>query len=329
MRVIGPILAIGIIVASFETSARGQGRVIPEADRWVKLGTRIEPLPPGEGGQLTVAAPAVLCAADRLLEVRFYPWPAVEQVVVRIPAPLSSCRWVFEGMAEGEYDATIQIQQTGDILGTARGRVIRGAQASMNIEPLDVEVEGIISFRESRDGNGTTDQMDRAAMDGLRVHFSLASPPHYDWTVPLAADGSYRVKLGGLEPTTDVCVTLVRPNAMNAVWLKCTKFGPGHQRFDLSDVHVPPGLIRIEVPADSGAAFADVARIEVGTLGKQSDAYMTSFKRLRGFRGEFMAEPRDYDVTIKAADGRTVLVSTRVAVSADRPITDLKLELPR
>ena len=45
--------------------------VIPDADRYIKLGTRLPELPPGEGGELRVVAPKEWCRdATYILEVR-------------------------------------------------------------------------------------------------------------------------------------------------------------------------------------------------------------------------------------------------------------------
>ena len=91
---------------------------IPDADRFIKLGTRIAPLRAGEGGQLTLTAPAALCTdARHLLEVRFFPNPGREMPVVRMFTGPSPCRWDFDAMAAGYYAAIIQEADDGRAVG--------------------------------------------------------------------------------------------------------------------------------------------------------------------------------------------------------------------
>src|SRR5262245_64258250 len=100
-------LCVGCLMSFIAGRAAAQP-VIPDADRYIKLGTRLPELPPGEGGELRVVAPQQSYrSADYILEVRGYFQPATQMPVVRLPAGPSECAWQFDRMPVGLYEAVV------------------------------------------------------------------------------------------------------------------------------------------------------------------------------------------------------------------------------
>src|SRR5437867_8814673 len=99
---------LALLVCESVVPAAGQA-VILDADRYIKIGTRIPELPAGEGGDLQIDAPQEFCRDARyLLEVRlFSDGPPLQSPVVRVAAGPSACTWLFERMPVGNYEALI------------------------------------------------------------------------------------------------------------------------------------------------------------------------------------------------------------------------------
>jgi hypothetical protein len=314
-------VALAIVTLGIAAEAAQFPRV-PESERWVKLGTRLPPLPAGEGGLLRVHAPKEFCGGGHLLQVVFQPQPGVYQPVVRLPAQPAECHWDFDGLAEGDYTATIQLLKTEEIVATAGAHVMRGGAVSMVMEPTNVEIEGVVTFA-SAEGKPLADA--RLVAD-LQIKVNLNQAPSYEWLVPLAADGSYHVSIGGFLPPNDACIRVVRRLAMNFVSLKCEPFTPGLHRLDATAV-LPPGLIHVTVAADDSTAPYTFVTVSIGRSGTGVAEFLTSFKGQRGYEGEFMADYRPYEIMVMSADRKTRLASASVTPSAEQPVHDVKLTI--
>ena len=128
-------------------SGSTDGQIRRHPDDATTFGTRIAPLPPGEGGQLIVSAPAVLCAdGGHLLDISYSPAPGFGPgTVIHIPAGPSSCVWDFDGLAAGDYWGAIEHQPDGHILATARAQVVRGATQVISLTMVAAEIEGFLT----------------------------------------------------------------------------------------------------------------------------------------------------------------------------------------
>jgi hypothetical protein len=155
------------------------------------------------------------------------------------------------------------------------------------------------------------------------------------WTTPLNADGSYRIRLGGLDREDQVCVS-AQPSGRNgaepaeplgSVHLKCARFVHGLQRLDVDDVHLPPGIVRIEVPASDDAAFDAFATLAVSAAGSSSPSILTGFKLLRGVRGEYFSDFRAHEFLVMSHDRQRVLASSRITLSTERPVRTVTLTI--
>ena len=291
---------------------------IPDADRFIKLGTRIAPLRAGEGGQLTLTAPAALCTdARHLLEVRFFSNPGREMPVVRMFTGPSPCRWDFDAMAAGYYAAVIQEANDGPVVAQARGQVWQGVTTEMTLASSDVEVEGRIAGELSVPG-------------GVRLAFETngSMGGRTRWIAPLNVDGTYRVKLTGHDLNDPICV-YAEPSGLhgaepattqNRVLIKCARFSNGPQRFDVDDVHLPPGIVRIEVPPVENAAFDTFADLTVSIAGTPGPTILHGFKLLRGLYAEYFCDYRERQFAVVSHGGAEVLASSRLTLSPERPL---------
>src|SRR5262245_51292168 len=134
---------------------------VADADRFIKLGTRLPLMEPGEGGQVRVRAWPELCKDDRyIVEVRLVVRPG-ENVpllnirsdspgvlpVVRLPAGPSPCDWTFDDLPEGLYSASLQRRGSERVIATAGGTLTRGASLLMTLESAEATVEGRITLK--------------------------------------------------------------------------------------------------------------------------------------------------------------------------------------
>jgi hypothetical protein len=238
------LVVVGCVVLA---SGSTDGQIRRHPDDATTLGTRIAPLPPGEGGQLIVSAPAVVCAdGGHLLDISYSPGPGLGPgTVIHIPAGPSSCVWDFDGLAAGDYWGAIEHQPDGQILATARAQVVRGAAQVMSLTMVAAEIEGILTV------NGLPPP------EGVRLMFGPTSRPGLAWNAPFDAYGAYRVTLDASGDQT-TCARLERVTPLNASGPKCARFAPGLQRFDL-DFTMPSGVIGIEVlPNGAGLVISAV-----------------------------------------------------------------------
>jgi hypothetical protein len=148
------------------------------------------------------------------------------------------------------------------------------------------------------------------------------------WTSPLSADGSYRVKLTGTERDDQVCIR-AEPSGLNglesaepgsSVLLKCATFLQGLQRLDIENVHLPLGIIRVDIPPVDGAAPDLFADLTVSIIGIPGSRILRGFKVLRGFRGEYFSDFREQEFTVASKDRKTVFASSRITLSAEQPV---------
>jgi hypothetical protein len=313
--VVAILLLLG--VASPRSALYSQSRA-QDADQFIQLGKRLPTLPPGEGGDLLVTAPAEFCT-DAAHELRLNYFPDVPggpvQLVLRQLAGPSRCQWTFDGFAEGNYEAVIQVQRDGRIVAMAQGQVWRGGTAVMTLASAAVEIEGRVT------------EHGVPMPEGLSLVFRSNPGVEQDqWTAPLDGTGAYRVII----PTDKrVCVQLQRTaQPLNSFGLWCRAFASGLQRFDIDDLHVPPGVLRIDVSPrtpvtdDWPDAFA---RIHITKVG-ESGPWITTFKVVRGLRGDYFAQGYgDFLIDITSREGKSVMASSRITLSPEQPVADFKL----
>jgi hypothetical protein len=186
-----PTLAVALV---FLTVGHAVAQ-IADAERYIRLGTRLPELPPGRGGQLRVTAPPEWCRdSNHLLEVRLFPTVVIMQPVVRIPAGPSACDWTFEGLPAGVYGAVIQVQRDERIVATGHGTVWKGAATLMPLS-AQTEIEGRLTAREPLSAR-------------LRLQFTPSGSfgEWNRWDATVSSDGSYHVTLGDVETNTRVCI---------------------------------------------------------------------------------------------------------------------------
>src|SRR5678815_3524790 len=120
MRSRAAIVCLGMILCAGAGRVSAQA-VIPEADRYIKLGTRIPEVASGEGGELRIVAEPRWCRdATYVLEVRLLLATAVKPVV-RLSAGPSDCTWLFERMPVGRYEALIVTPREERIVANGHG----------------------------------------------------------------------------------------------------------------------------------------------------------------------------------------------------------------
>jgi hypothetical protein len=300
-----------LIMLVVPSPSNGFSSQMPEADLYIKLGTRVPPLPPGEGGDVFVTAPAEFCTdATHELQLKHFPNRSSSGgPVLRLLAGPSRCQWEFDGLPEGPYEALIQVQRDGRIVAIARGQLSRGGTAVMTLEPAAVAVEGSVT------DHGVP------IPDGVRLVFTMDPGPQRDqWKTPVDANGAYQVTLG---TNRRVCMALERMRPLNTFPVgKCRAFVTGLQRFDIDDVHLPPGVLRVEVSPQTDAAFGTFAQIQILKAG-ESGPWLTSFKLLRGLRGDYFAYGYgEYLISLTRPDGKSVMASSRITLSPEHPVGD-------
>jgi hypothetical protein len=287
----------------------------PEADEYIKLGTRIPPLPPGEGGQLFVTAPPQFCADNRFtLEVNHHPPGLRGGAILKAVAGPSPCRWQFDDMPPGEYSATLTTASDDRIVAAGRGELAGGAGAVVALSAPATELEGTLRV------NGSVPP------PGLRLIFRNSSKSFLEWDATLDAAGNYKVAVDTTAPKEQVCIHLQREPPMNSVLVKCPPLLAGLQRLDI-EATMPRGVLRIDVPPVPDAGFGAFARITISDSDDAERGYLTSFKLIRGLRGDYITDvDRDYRVIVTRYDDKAVLASVRVPLSAER--TDARVRLP-
>src|SRR5262249_10905011 len=147
---------------------------------------------------------------------------------------------------------------------------------TLTISPLQTEVEGTVQV------NGVRPP------DGLHLLFRQPSEPWLEWRVPIHANRGYKVALHAKPIGRTICVELERDSPLNLVPVKCRRFDTGRQRLDV-DATMPRGLLRIDVPPVPEAGFGAFARITISDSDEAERGYLTSFKLIRGLRGDYIA----------------------------------------
>lgn len=314
--------ACGILLALSGGPADAQ-TVIPESDRFIRSGTRMPALAAGEGGHLDVTASSAFCAdATHVLEIRFFPDLARERPVVRVPAGPSACRWEFADLAEGFYAAVMQVGDDGAIVAQAHGQILRGATTVLSLESSRAEVQGRVTG-------------DLPVTGGVRLAFAVNGGlgGHRQWTAQVHADGTYRVTLPGMAADDQICIR-AEPSGANgnqpaeplgSVSLKCARFVDGLNRLDFDDVHLPPGIVRIEVPPVADAAFDAFADLTVAIDGTPGSSVLRGFKLLRGLRAECFADYQPREFAIVSHGPHAPLSSSRIVLTAERPVQSVTL----
>jgi hypothetical protein len=312
-----PLFLLVVVLAAVSAApVATQFRNVPEEDRFVRLGTRLPPVVPGEGGALFVIAPTQFCAdAGFVLELFHHPTYSMVTPAARMIAGPSTCGWKFEDLATGRYTASLHAHPDGPIVATGGGNVVQGSTRTLTVSTVQTEVEGTLRV------NGG------APPDGLHLLFRQPGEPWLQWLVPLDANGAYQVALDAKPIGRTICVALERDPPLNLVSVKCREFATGLQRLDI-DATMPRGLLRIEIPpvpvAEAGFAFG---RITISDSDDPAHGYLTSFRLRRGLRGDHIAElGRDYRIIVSRSDDKTVLATARVPLSNEQ--TDVRVRLP-
>jgi len=310
-------MLFAVVAAATMVSGSGAAQRIdiPEADRYIQLGTRLPPLPPGQGGQLFVTAPEKFCAdAGYILEINHHPSGTMNMPAARMVAGPSTCAWMFDDMPAGSYSATLHVAPNGPIVATGRAEVVRAASQPLALGGLQTQVEGLLSV------NGTSPPR------GLQLVFRNSSKPWLEWEASLEPTGVYRVALDASHTNERICSQLRRDPPLNAVSLKCVDLVTGLQQLDL-DATLPRGVLRIEVPPAPDAGFAAFARITISDSDDATLGYLTSFKFARGLRGDYIADlNRDYRIIVSRSEDKAVVASALVTPNAERP--ELRFRLP-
>jgi hypothetical protein len=283
-------------------------------------GSRLPPLSPGEGGDVMVTAPADLCLDDsHELQIRRYVQDEAGfgmLYVLREPAGPSPCQWDVTGLRSGNYDAVIRRRRDDQIVATAPKTDVKvGALGELLVEFAEVAVGGIISINGQPPAN-------------LQL-FVQAGEGMNSWRVPLQEDGSYSVTLTGSDPKSTFCIWLESATSQHIgmFHLGCQPFAPGLNRWD-TDVHLPPGVIRVDVTPFGNPVSNDWTSLVVvinGTRSWSSDG----FKATAGFHGEYVGgEFGEYHVSIQTGPDHRILSTFDVVLSGDSPIGQVRLAVP-
>jgi hypothetical protein len=245
------MVCVGVIVCAGAGRVSAQA-VIPEADRYIKLGMRIPKVAPGEGGELRIVAEPQWCRdASHVLEVRALSTTGF-MPVVRLSAGPTNCEWLFERMPIGRYEALILTTGDERIVATGVNMLSRGETALIVAESSSAEIEGRVTSQQ-------------ALPSPLRLKFSL--PDGKSWTAPVAPDGSYHVKMVGVGERTLLAIWAEGDepgepeptSTFNLFLVGHTTISRGLLRLDLDDVKLPPVVVHVEVPPVAGAGYAEVA----------------------------------------------------------------------
>ena len=309
------IVCVGMIVCAWTGSISAQA-VIPEADRYIKLGTRIPEVAPGEGGELRIVAEPQWCRdASHVLEVRAITTTGF-MPVVRLPAGPTNCEWLFERMPIGRYEALILTTGDERIVATGLNALSRGATALIVVESAVAEVEGRVTSQQ-------------ALPSPLRLKFSLSDGK--SWTAQVAPDGSYHVKMSGVGALMLLAIWAEGDeprepeptSTFNLFLLKSTTITRGLHRLDLDDVKLPPVVVHVEVPPVAEAGFGEAAETMI------DNQRGPGFKLLRGLHGQFLATYGAHTINILTNDRRHVLATTVVNVNPSDTEVRVVVKIPQ
>jgi hypothetical protein len=309
------VLCFAVIACGARVGRVAAQAVIPEADRYIKLGTRVPELPPGEGGELRVVAEPQWCRdTTYVLEVRLLSTTGF-MPVVRLSAGPSDCTWLFESMPVGRYEALILTPREERIVANGHGSLSQGATTLVMAESAQTEIEGRVTSQQ-------------VLPSPLRLKFSL--PDGKSWTADVSADGSYRVALSDIGERTSVAIWAEAgepresepTSVFNMFLLKTTTISRGLVRVDLDDVKLPPAVVHVEVPP-----IAD-ARVDEFAETMLDDQRGPGFKVVRGFRGQFLATYGEHTISIWTNDRQHLLATKAVSVRPGEIESRVVLEIP-
>jgi hypothetical protein len=298
------------------TASLYAGQALPSHS--LPRGLRVAPLPVGEGGGIWVHAPRALCADprnefhlhERDLEL------SGTRFVAELQADQAPCEWRFNDLAEGDYEALIQVASTGRTLARGVGRIIRGEIAIVNLEPLEFRVQGFVT------SNGRP-----------RPDLTLRFQPDGPVTMPEAptairADGWYETLLGDLsrgEYSHKYCAWISAKAAANHV-VKCGALAP---RWDFD---IAPGGIQVTVPPFS--SISEWAHVRLQTIrahpsgdGLVREGGSATFKPGEGFRREYIALPYgEFRVALSVGQpGGPAMSTVTVTLSERDPVVQVTL----
>lgn len=282
-------------------------------------GSRLPPLPPGAGGDVIVTAPSELCSDDsHELQIRRYvtdEYGSGILYVLREPTGPSSCRWDVAGLRAASYDAVIRRRRDDQIVAVAPAVDVEvGRLSELRVEFAKVEVEGKIT------ANG-----EPAANFQLYIQGDVFS----DWRVPIQEDGSYSATLTASD-SSYYCLWLkgAKPGSIGGFHVGCQHFALGLNHFD-GDVHVPPGVIRVEVAPFARPVSNDWTAPIVVIKDAHSERSSESFRVTDGFNGEYVgAEFGEYEVSIQTLPAHRILSRAVVVVSRDQRVGRVRLTIP-
>jgi hypothetical protein len=109
---------------------------------------------------------------------------------------------------------------------------------------------------------------------------------------------------------------------VGGVWNAVT----GLNNFD-ADVHLPPGVIRVEVLPMGRPVSNDWTSLNASVSGAHP-ASSDGFKATDGFQGEFRGEFGEYDVSIQTGPDHRILSRSTVVLSRDHPVGRVRLAIP-
>jgi len=299
-----------ILVLSLVTNQR------PGRAQEAAYGSRLAPLPAGEGGDLLLTAPSELCAdATYDLQVRRTDQDGGMLWVLKGPAGPSRCEWQIDSVREGVYDAVIVRHADGVIVATSgTSSLVRGGTAVIALKPAIIEIEGRITV------NG------KAPGDAM-LHFAPNTANR--WNVPLDVDGNYRVKLEGAD-SGYVCISLMhaRTQSIGAFHIGCRTFDPMLQRFD-ADVSMRPGVVRVQVAPLPPGPKGDWTSLSIYLRHDEFSAGSAGFRATEGFVGEYFdGKLQEYEVSVETTPSHRVVARSRVTLSAERPLQVVRLVIP-
>jgi hypothetical protein len=240
-------------------------------------------LPPGEGGGLFIRAPRELCA-DNTNEFHLHHrveigGEAAVQFVVELPAGRSSCEWQISDLAEGEYEALIQVAASGRTIARTETQVVKGVTGLVTLRVQELEIQGYVT-------SGGRPRSD------LFLSVQAAGPvwlPDPNPAVTTNMDGWYDIKVP--DQSHQYNVSLSAQRSANHL-RKYVEFFGGLQRLDLE---IAPGIIHVIVPpfaAPDGSQWAQV-NLRAKKWSSLSDTLATpgggvSFNPRNGFRGDYI-----------------------------------------
>ena len=283
-------------------------------------GIRVAPLPIGEGGGIWVRAPRGLCADPRN-EFHLHQRD-LELSGTRFVAELQAdapCEWRFSDLAEGEYEALIQVAPSGRTVARGVGRIIRSEISIVNLELLEFRVQGFVTSN----GRPRPDLMLRFQPDGP---VTMPEAP-----TAIRADGWYEALLGDHsrgEYSHKYCARISARAAANRV-VKCGALSP---RWDFD---IAPGGIQVTVPPFSSTSEWAHVRLQTIRTQPSGDALVqaggsATFKPGEGFRRDFIALPYgEFRVALSVGNnqaGSAAVSFATVTLTERDPVAEVTLD---